>query len=274
MEKLGSYLKKEREAKNCSLEEISSATKIRKGILSAIENDDYTLLPPPVFVKGFLKAYATHLGLDYSELVKKYKEVDTRYQEEEEGIGEEKQKRPLLKTLAFPLAAGIIILAAIFYFISTQPSSISKKDKVVSLPPVNVIPEKKSEEIQEETPALQDKGSQEQELPADSSLKESEIAVAEGSEVKKLNLEFKAKAETWIGFKLDDEKSSQILLQAGETLLLKADRIIRLKVGNAGGVDLFLNNELLPSQGVSGEVVRLTLTEEGLARQVNDEQLY
>jgi len=271
MEKLGTYLKKERETMNCSLEEISSATKIRKGILSAIENDDYTLLPPPVFVKGFLRAYTAHLGLDYNEVVRRYKEVDSRYIEEEEEILKERQGKSFLKKLAVPLTAGVIVLIAAFCFVSIKSSPTVKKDEVNSSSPVNALPGKKATGMQEETVAVLKESIKSQELPAGSSQKESGIAIAEGSEAKRLNLEFKARAETWVGFRSDDEKSFQVLLQAGDNHVVRADHIIRLKIGNAGGVDLSLNGKVLPSPGKSGEVVRLTLTEEGLSRQIQDE---
>jgi len=272
METLGSYLRKERETRNFTLEEISSSTKIRKGILSAIENDDYTLLPAPVFVKGFLRAYANHLGLDCGEVMKKYKEVVGRDAEEEE-VGQQKRERPFFKAFSIPLAAVGIVLLVIVYLISTRPSETAKREKAVSPPQSAVVSEKKNAEIPAEPVSVPEKV-KEQEPPPVFSQKESGIAVAEGSEVKKLNLVFKAREGTWVGFRSDDEKSSQVLLQAGESYVLRADRIIRLKIGNAGGVDLSFNGKELPSPGNSGEVVRLMLTEEGLSRQAQDEQSY
>jgi len=273
VETLGSYLRKEREARNFSLEEISSSTKIRKGILSAIENDDYTLLPPPVFVKGFLRAYANYLGLDCGEVMKKYKEVAGRYAEEEEEVGQQKRGRPFLKAFSIPLAAIGIVLLVIVYLISTRPSQTAKKEEAVSPPQSAAVPEKKSAETPAEPVSVPEK-IKEQEPPSVFSQQGSGITVAEGSEVKKLNLVFKVREETWVGFRLDDEKSSQVLLQAGGSYVLRADRIIRLKIGNAGGVALFFNEKELPGQGTSGEVVRLTLTEEGVSKQANYEQLY
>jgi len=270
---LGSYLKKEREARNFSLEEISSAIKIRKGILSAIEKDDYTLLPPPVFVKGFLRAYANHLGLDCGEVMRKYKEGAGRYAEEEEEVGQQKRGRPFLKAFSIPLAAIGIVLLVIVYLISTRPSQTAKKEEAVSPPQSAAVPEKKSAETPAEPVSVPEK-IKEQEPPSVFSQQGSGITVAEGSEVKKLNLVFKVREETWVGFRLDDEKSSQVLLQAGGSYVLRADRIIRLKIGNAGGVALFFNEKELPGQGTSGEVVRLTLTEEGVSKQANYEQLY
>jgi len=273
VETLGSYLRKEREARNFSLEEISSAIKIRKGILSAIENDDYTLLPPPVFVKGFLRAYANHIGLDCGEVMRKYKEGAGRYAEEEEEVGQQKQDRPFLRTFLIPLAAIGIVLLVIVYFVSTRPSQTAKKGETVFPTQTTAVSEKKNAEMPAEPVPVKEK-IKEQEQPSVFSQKESGITVAEGSEVKKLNLVFKAREETWVGFRSDDEKSSQILLQAGDSYVLRADKIIRLKIGNAGGVDLSFNGKELPSPGKSGEIVRLMLTEEGLSRQASYEQSY
>ena len=64
METLGDYLKNKREAQNITLEEVSQATRIRRTILEAIENNDYDLIPPKVFTQGFIKSYASYLGLD------------------------------------------------------------------------------------------------------------------------------------------------------------------------------------------------------------------
>lgn len=60
----GRYLKRAREEKNLSLDEVSRATKIKKDFLSAIEEDRYELLPGPVFARGFVKSYGDYLGLD------------------------------------------------------------------------------------------------------------------------------------------------------------------------------------------------------------------
>jgi cytoskeletal protein RodZ len=259
MEKLGSYLKKEREARNCSLEEISSVIKVRKGILEAIENDNYTLLPPPVFVKGFLRAYARHLGLDQGEVMKRYQEVAGEFTDEEGEGGKKERDRFPFKRLLVPVTAGVIVLTLILYLVALRPSSTEKNEEGKIPPPVAKLEEKKSAEIRE--PVSMTDTSAPSQTPSQS---ESGTAIAEDSEARKLNLLFKAKEETWVGFKVDDEKSSQVLLQAGDTYVMRADRIIRLKIGNAGGVDLSLNGKLFSGLGKSGEVVNLTLTEENL----------
>ena len=72
MESPGKFLKKERERRNVSLEEISKFTKIREHHLKAIEEDKYELLPPTLYVKGYLNGYAKYLALDPKDIVLQY----------------------------------------------------------------------------------------------------------------------------------------------------------------------------------------------------------
>lgn len=68
----GAHLRNIRIAKGVSLDEISAATKVKKSYLEAIESDDPRRFPAPVFMKGFLKAYAKALGLNPDEISEKY----------------------------------------------------------------------------------------------------------------------------------------------------------------------------------------------------------
>ena len=71
MESFGSHLKELREEKGKSLEDISLSTKIAMTNLDFLEKDRYDLLPPLVFVKGFVRSYARELGQDVEDTVKK-----------------------------------------------------------------------------------------------------------------------------------------------------------------------------------------------------------
>lgn len=64
MESPGKYLKAEREHRNLSLEEIAKFNKTKEDFLRAIEEDKYEILPPAIYVKGFLTIYARYLGLN------------------------------------------------------------------------------------------------------------------------------------------------------------------------------------------------------------------
>lgn len=68
----GAHLRNIRIAKGVSLDEISAATKVKKSYLEAIESDNPKRFPAPVFMKGFIKAYAKALGLNPEEISEKY----------------------------------------------------------------------------------------------------------------------------------------------------------------------------------------------------------
>ncbi len=53
--------------------EVEARTKIRAKYLRAIENEEWDLLPGPVYVKSFLRTYGDFLGLDSRMLVDEYK---------------------------------------------------------------------------------------------------------------------------------------------------------------------------------------------------------
>lgn len=71
---LGEKLQEAREKKGATLEDASSATKIKVAYLRALEAEDYADLPPRAYVKGFLKIYAHYLTLDYVLLSRLYEE--------------------------------------------------------------------------------------------------------------------------------------------------------------------------------------------------------
>ena len=74
MEELGRMLKQAREKQGLSLEEISSATKIHRRHLEAIEEEAFHLLPGPAYARAFLRHYARAVGLDPEFVVDRYRE--------------------------------------------------------------------------------------------------------------------------------------------------------------------------------------------------------
>ncbi|HEX4002055.1 MAG TPA: helix-turn-helix transcriptional regulator [Candidatus Acidoferrales bacterium] len=68
----GEHLKREREMRGVSLEEVSAATRINTRYLEAIENEKWNELPGGAFNRGFIRAIARFLGLDEDGLVAEY----------------------------------------------------------------------------------------------------------------------------------------------------------------------------------------------------------
>ena len=75
MSELSEYIKKLREEKGITIEQICDETKISPKVLSALENDQFELLPPDVYVRGILKTLANYFGVSADELYQKFIEA-------------------------------------------------------------------------------------------------------------------------------------------------------------------------------------------------------
>jgi flagellar biosynthesis protein FlhG len=70
----GFFLKKIREARGVSLEEMSQLTKISRTYLQCIEIEDAQRLPAQVFLRGFLTQYCKTLKLPVDQVLPIYLE--------------------------------------------------------------------------------------------------------------------------------------------------------------------------------------------------------
>jgi cytoskeletal protein RodZ len=98
----GDKFRKAREKKGISLEDVSNVTKISARNLQAIEEEHFDQLPGGVFNKGFIRAYAKHVGLDGEQAVNEYlaclrqAQIDAQAVWAPEERAREAEKRPLV----------------------------------------------------------------------------------------------------------------------------------------------------------------------------------
>jgi cytoskeletal protein RodZ len=83
MAEIGSTLRETRMRARIDISEVETGTKIRAKYLRALENEEWDLLPGPVYVKSFLKTYGDYLGLDSRLLVDEFKRRYERPMEHE-----------------------------------------------------------------------------------------------------------------------------------------------------------------------------------------------
>jgi hypothetical protein len=65
---VGATLREARNRRKIDLAEVEAATKIRVRYLRAMENEEWDLLPGDAYARGFVRSYATYLGLDAERL--------------------------------------------------------------------------------------------------------------------------------------------------------------------------------------------------------------
>jgi cytoskeleton protein RodZ len=69
---IGERLRSAREALGLSLEEIENVTRIRRSFLVALEQESFDVLPGPAYARGFLRTYASYLGIPSEDVLDLY----------------------------------------------------------------------------------------------------------------------------------------------------------------------------------------------------------
>lgn len=70
---IGATLREARTRRKLDLSEVEAAIKIRARFLQAMENEEWDALPGGAYTRGFIRTYASHLGLDGERLADDYR---------------------------------------------------------------------------------------------------------------------------------------------------------------------------------------------------------
>ena len=68
----GARLREAREARGLTVDALARITRVPPRLLSAIERNELTVIPPRPYGRGFVRAYAAEVGLDPDEIVREY----------------------------------------------------------------------------------------------------------------------------------------------------------------------------------------------------------
>lgn len=234
MSSLGQNLRRERELRGISLQEIASSTKISLRFLEALEEDRQDILPGKFFIKAILRTYASFLGLEEDTFLNKYYEESlleeqsrlARRGPENEEKGHSKRVRIIGGTAFLAVFCGLL-------FVIFNPL---KKEEAPAFEELQV-----SALLEKKTPAS---------LPVTDHFSEP------FSEQSGMSLEVFFTEETWIQIFSDGEIKVDGLKEPGETLTLKAREEFLIHVGNAGGLTYRINQKKGRPLGSSGVTIR------------------
>jgi hypothetical protein len=239
-----------------------------------------------------------HVGLDPSDVVLRYEsDLKELHGHEEKGLPGE-LKRGWDRRLLLVLVIVMVGIGIILFNLRKEPEDREKRaparvEEVPMVqeesPPPPIVPKQdrgarpgeettviKNIPPAEETIVIKDTPPAEETIvvreapPAETPLEiQSETLLAERTGEREemdrgdLTLQIRAVEETWIAFQVDSRLPREVTLRAGETFSQRANDHIKLKIGNAGGVNVTFNGKDLGSLGDSGRVVRLSLTQKG-----------
>jgi len=137
---IGEVLRRTRTRLKLDIDRVEEGTKIRAKYLRALENEEWDTLPGPTYVKGFLRTYASYLGLDADTIVDEYRRTIERSPASEqpylfsEPLLERRRKpaQPQRRSPGYGLLvfAGVAILAVIALVIIGLTGGSSNEGKV------------------------------------------------------------------------------------------------------------------------------------------------
>ncbi len=257
MANFGASFKKGREARGLSLAQIADETRISTRFLGAIESENFHLLPGGIFNRGFIRAYAERVGLDPETALREYEQL-MNVQESEQQFVSTNAPAPARKgeRKFYPVAIGVLALAVIIFYIVTRETG----KPVPAAVPVAEQPAVAVTEQVDSTPLTSSVSA-----PLTSSVSAAPEPVPPPAQASAITLDIEATDKTWIKVKADGTTVSPgEVLERGMTRHFNADNSLNLIVGNAGGLNLKLNDQAMKAIGKAGQVREIVVTPENL----------
>ncbi len=253
IELIGERLKKLRQEKGLTLEELQKKTKVHINILKAIEGEALTNLSP-IYLKGFIKIYCKALGLDPKEYIPDYKESSASVI-----LNAQKVKEPFLRGMGMKIGSFrlgrnlrwiITVLLVVFislFLISKISGCIrSRRDAALSMQV------KAADQAQAKKPEVSHH--------------------AAGTNIPKeasggIRLVVSAKERCLVFVKVDGRVVFHRVLEKGRSNNWKAKERIDLSLGNASAVEIIVNGQRFKDLGRRGRPLKnIVITEkEGLS---------
>jgi cytoskeleton protein RodZ len=251
----GEHLKREREMRGVSLDEIAGATRISRRFLEALEKEAWDRLPGGVFNRGFVRTVARFLGLEEETLLAEYSLAKGEVNPPPPVSAELPAQQPSAggRNVSWLTLAAIAVVLAVaaggwfgWQWIAARQAELNAAAS--SLPASPLPPTAPQSALQ----AAQD-------FPA-TTVEAPQASVSPWSEsTSALQLNIQATRDTAITVTADGRPIFSGAISIGERRSFSANRSLTVEAQDAGAIRLDLNGEVLAPIGPSGLPGRVTL---------------
>jgi cytoskeletal protein RodZ len=243
----GERLKREREMREVSLKEVTTATRIGPRFLEALENEEWDKLPGGIFNRGFVRSIARFLGLDEENLLAEY---DMARGEQSLPVPQPYENKiprppiwlPVLAVLALLAVLGGLIAGGIYGWRRYAAHRAAKKSSSSALLPA---------QTQSGTTSAIPPAKPSSDSPTSSTAIPLDLAVS-------------TSAATRVRILADGTLSLDAELPAGETRHFSASRQFEVTAADSSAVLLELNGRAMPPVGTPGASGTIVLSQKDL----------
>jgi cytoskeletal protein RodZ len=297
MGSFGDRLKKQREQKSISLDDISLSTKIGTRMLRALEEEKFEQLPGGIFNKGFVRAYARHVGLDEEQTLSDYMTALGEAQQlampaqpvttSKPPVIVERASAPVLdppereQSAEIPwglLALGLLLAALAFATWSYYHREHKAETSSATPPAEQTTPaESKTPGSAQQIPTAPTDSKSAPSTPIPSTDKPGtqtaplNQAALHGSASQDVVpgaftvlLKGSEDDECWVSIAVDGHPPVEAILTAPQEKSIQANKEVIVKAGNIGALDVLFNGKNLGRLGDYGTVRTLTFHADGL----------
>jgi transcriptional regulator with XRE-family HTH domain len=258
LEEFGQELRTQRAARNVSLIDIASETRINQKFLEAIECGSFSALPQ-AYIRAFLREYASAVGLSPDDVLQQYEAAGGASSPAPAGRTEAAPPAatapatasvPTIPQAVRPYIAGTVVLVAIVVAVILMMNGADPSSPVST----GEIP---FDRVIRETEAA---------IPADSLPRFTAVPAERPAAVDSLSLEITTIDSVWINIVVDDRTAEDYLFAPNRRRTWRAQERFTLTMGNAGGATFRLNGKDLGALGRRGAVLRNSVITADLLR--------
>ncbi|QDR80577.1 helix-turn-helix domain-containing protein [Sporomusa termitida] len=239
MQTVGEILRAERVKKGLTIKDIENAISIRALYIEAIEEGNYGIIPGEVYLKGFIRNYATFLGLDSQQIMEVYRQnkeladakAPAAQPEETAAAPPAAAGGGLTKWLAIAIVAAGVVAGIAWWSAGSKNAEPSQKQR--------------EQAAQQQLPA-----------PPAAPLQAAQTA----KPASKVVITATYNGQCWTQIIADGKEIYEGIPKKGESFTWEAANRLTAKFGNAGAVDLVYNGSVVGKIGENGEVVAKTFT--------------
>ncbi|MBI5280856.1 MAG: DUF4115 domain-containing protein [Candidatus Solibacter usitatus] len=276
MSTLGQRLREEREKRGLTIDELAAETRINAQYFHALECDDTSALPGGFFYRSFVRQYARRLELPetaYQPELERSLEAEVAEMDRRETALPQRniglppiptgRADPAMETRRWVARlAGLVVVvvlcsAAYTFWQRWQTETEQEAAPQNTAAPATVPPPRQQPKQESQLPAAVTGPAREQ-APA-----QAPPAAPQDQAVGAVKVIVRAKEMAWLGVWRGDKLLFGDLMRPGETRGFGAEDRLRMRLGNAGGVEVEWNGNVIPPTGPRGQIRNVEFRPDG-----------